>query len=101
MPNVWRLAAPLDGKPRLRELNVASAKFYGAIGRENGEGFVVDSDAGTGTGDIGDRPRTWVTGRAEDIGDVAGGGGPGAEAGLPGAAWRVASAVPGACEMPQ
>jgi ribosomal protein S27E len=41
-----RLAAPIRGRAQVRELNLASANFYGAIGRENGEGFVVDTEAG-------------------------------------------------------
>lgn len=41
-----RLAAPLHGRARVRELNLASANFYGAIGRDHGEGFVVDTEAG-------------------------------------------------------
>ena len=41
-----RLAAPLVGRARVRELNLACANFYGAIGRDHGEGFVVDTEAG-------------------------------------------------------
>ncbi len=42
-----RLASD-DGhcRPAVRELNLASANFFGAFGRDAGDGFLVDTEAG-------------------------------------------------------
>ena len=33
-------------RPAVRELNLASANFLGSFGREGGDGFLVDTEAG-------------------------------------------------------
>lgn len=43
------LALASEGKrcrPAVRELNLASANFFGTFGRNGGDGFQVDSEAG-------------------------------------------------------
>jgi len=33
-------------RPAVRELNLASANFFGTFGRDGGDGFLVDTEAG-------------------------------------------------------
>ena len=41
-----RLATDGEGcRPAVRELNLASANFFGTFGREGGDGFQVDTEA--------------------------------------------------------
>ncbi len=42
-----RLETGADGRQgAVRELNLASANYFGTFGREDGEGFLVDPEAG-------------------------------------------------------
>ena len=35
-----------QARPAVRELNLASANFFGTFGRDSGDGFLVDSETG-------------------------------------------------------
>ena len=42
-----RLASDGDNRrPAVRELNLASANFFGTFGRDGGDGFLVDTETG-------------------------------------------------------
>ena len=42
-----RLASDGDSRqPAVRELNLASANFFGTFGRDGGDGFLVDTETG-------------------------------------------------------